>query len=67
MRSTQDCVGARVVGMGREDLRGFYCTKNRPIVRRGEGGWERWGGPLWTQSGGLCGPGVGRLAPQRLS
>ena len=25
-------------------------------VRRGEGGVERLGGPLWTQSGGLCGP-----------
>jgi hypothetical protein len=27
-------------------------------VRRGEGGVERLGGPLWTQSGGLCGPPV---------
>ncbi len=24
--------------------------------RRGEGGGVEWGGPLWTQSGGLCGP-----------
>ena len=27
---------------------GVNVTKNRPIVRRGEGGWERWGGPLWS-------------------
>ena len=46
---------------------GVHFTKNRPLVRRGERGWERWGGPLWTQSGGLCGPWVGRLAPQRFS
>ncbi len=51
---------------GEASPRGVNLTKNRPIVRRGEGGWERWGGPLWSQSGGLCGPWGGRLAPQRL-
>jgi len=25
-------------------------------IRRGEGGVERMGGPLWTLSGGQCGP-----------
>jgi len=29
------------------------------VIRRGEGGDGRLGGPLWTQSGGLCGPWVG--------
>jgi hypothetical protein len=28
----------------------------RSIFRRGEGSGVEWGGPLWTQSGGLCGP-----------
>jgi len=28
----------------------------RALIRRGEGGRDGWGGPLWTQSGGLCGP-----------
>ena len=27
---------------------GVHFTKNRPLVRRGERGWERWGGPLWN-------------------
>src|SRR5437660_3197252 len=42
------------IGYGRGTPIGVHFTKNRPLVRRGERGWERWGGPLWTQSGGLC-------------
>ena len=34
-------------------------TKNRPPVRRGEGGGVAWGGPLWS-------PGGGGLTPQQL-
>src|SRR5215469_6674692 len=47
----------------RGDPIGVNLPKNRSLVRRGEGGWERWGGPLWTLSGGQCGPRVGRLNP----
>jgi hypothetical protein len=53
-------------------LYGHQPTENTPTLRRGEGGWERLGGPLWTQSGGLCGPRAGwtgpktQIAPKRL-
>jgi hypothetical protein len=34
-----------------------HQPNDKPInILRGEGGWEGRGGPLWTQSGGLCGP-----------
>ena len=32
-----------------------FCTVS-PSIRRGEGSGAGLGGPLWTQSGGLCGP-----------
>jgi hypothetical protein len=36
------------------------------VIRRGEGGVDEWSGPLWTQSGGLCGPPSLHLPPDCL-
>ncbi len=37
--------------------------KNRSIVRRGEGGVERLGGPLWSPVGGAASSSTFKLAP----